>query len=105
MMMRNILKKTRKIALLAKARGMMPRNVVAAPTMTEGPISPRASAIRRSFAMLGSWGLAAGGRWSGSAQGIVRAYVCSWSSHPPMLRFKIVLRVYLQLSEVMVING
>ena len=55
MMMRNILKKTRKIALLAKARGMMPRNVVAAPSMTEGPISPRAYAIRRSFAMFGSW--------------------------------------------------
>ena len=55
MMMRNILKNTRKTALLAKARGMMPKNVVAAPTMTEGPISPRASAILASFGVLGSW--------------------------------------------------
>ena len=53
-MTRNILKKTRKITLFAKASGMMPRNVVAAPIITEGPISPKASAIRSSLGMLGS---------------------------------------------------
>ena len=53
-MMRNILKKTRKTTLLANASGTMPRKVVAAPTMTEGPISPMASAMRASLGMFGS---------------------------------------------------
>lgn len=45
-MMRNILKKTRNMALLAMDKGKMPTKVVAAPSMTEGPISPMVAAIR-----------------------------------------------------------
>lgn len=54
MMIRNILKKTRKTWLAANAIGMIPRNVVAAPTTTDGPISPSPSAIRTSLSLLGS---------------------------------------------------
>lgn len=53
-MIRNILKKTRKITLLANTSGMIPRKVVVAPTITEGPISPRALAMRVSLSTLGS---------------------------------------------------
>lgn len=55
MMTRNILKNTRKITLLANASGMIPRNVVAAPTITDGPISPSALAILTSFDVFGSY--------------------------------------------------
>ena len=54
MITKNILKNTRKMTLFAKAMGMMPRKVVIAPTTTDGPISPRARAIRKSFAIVGS---------------------------------------------------
>ena len=50
----NTLKKTRNTKLLAKAMGMMPKKVVAAPTVTEGPISPKALAI---WSFLGIAGL------------------------------------------------
>ena len=53
MMRMNSLKKTRKMKLLANARGMMPKKVVAAPAMTDGPISPNARAIRSSFGIEG----------------------------------------------------
>ena len=45
----NILKKTRKMKLLANAIGMIPKKVVAAPSMTDGPTSPNAFAIWTSF--------------------------------------------------------
>ena len=54
MMTKNILKNTRKMTLFAKALGMMPRKVVIAPTTTDGPISPRARAMRKSLAIVGS---------------------------------------------------
>ena len=53
MIMMNNLKKTRNMKLLANAMGMMPKKVVAAPTMIDGPISPSALAIRASFGMAG----------------------------------------------------
>lgn len=65
MMTRNILKNTRKIALLAKASGMIPRNVVVAPVITDGPISPKAFAIRASLGMLGSCFASKIGTYSG----------------------------------------
>lgn len=55
MMRMNSLKKTRKMKLLANAIGMMPKKVVAAPTMMDGPISPNARAILSSFGVAGSW--------------------------------------------------
>lgn len=54
MMMINILKNTRNTWFRAKAIGMIPKNVVVAPTTTDGPISPIPSAIRTSFGVLGS---------------------------------------------------
>ena len=59
---RSILKKTRKITLLAKARGMIPKNVVTAPSITEGPTSPMASAMRASLGILGSYSVP---EWNG----------------------------------------
>ena len=53
MIMMNNLKKTRNMKLLANAMGMMPKKVVAAPTMIDGPISPSVLAIRASFWMAG----------------------------------------------------
>ena len=49
----NILKKTRKTKLLANAIGRMPKKVVAAPSMTDGPTSPRAFAIWASLGVAG----------------------------------------------------
>lgn len=54
MMMRNILKNTRKTTLEAKAMGTMPSSVVVAPTNTDGPISPMALATRNSVEAHGS---------------------------------------------------
>lgn len=50
------LKTVRNITLFAKARGMIPRNVVTASSITEGPTSPITSAIRASLEMFGSCG-------------------------------------------------
>lgn len=49
MMMMNIFRNTRNMWLLANAIGKIPRNVVAAPTKTEGPISLSPSAILACF--------------------------------------------------------
>ena len=54
MMTRNILKNTRNTTFEAKAMGTMPTSVVAAPTTTDGPISPRALPILKSVEMYGS---------------------------------------------------
>lgn len=49
MMIKNILKNTRKTTMWANAIGKMPRKVVAALITTEGPISPKALAILAAF--------------------------------------------------------
>ena len=61
----------------------MPKNVVAAPTITDGPISPRASAIRASFGTLGSWFYTGGrGREAGGG-GCVPAAVLEYTISVP----------------------